>query len=65
MSKYKYIIFNKEIPNNIKREYNRMLRKEQYQTERDNAHGVYLLSYAPFLHTLADKTLTENMSAGG
>ena len=63
MNKYKYIYFGDDVPKHIEREYNRLCRREQYQTERDKKHGIYPLPYDPFLYSTADRTLTEEYHA--
>ncbi len=59
MSKFKYVHFGDDVPKDIERAYNRMLRKEKYQEERDKAHCVYFLKYDPLLSSVADITLTD------
>ncbi|MBR7084653.1 MAG: hypothetical protein IKI37_05710 [Oscillospiraceae bacterium] len=63
MNKYKYIYFGDDISKQVEREYNRLCRKEQYQAERDRKHGVHVLTYDPFLYSVADITLTEEYQA--
>ncbi len=55
----KFVYFGNDVPREIEREYNRMLRQEQYQIEKDIAHGVSTLDYDPLLHNVADRSLTQ------
>lgn len=45
MSRFLYVHFNEEIPRNIEKEYNRMLRREKYLEERD---AEFLVQNADF-----------------
>lgn len=58
MGKFAYINFDDHVSDEIEKEYNRMLRAEHYQEEKDIAHGVMKLSYDPLLHNIADNTST-------
>lgn len=59
----KYIYFGEGIPREIEQEYNRMIRQEQYQLERDMAHGVGTPAYDPLLQHIVDRTLTSEYQA--
>lgn len=63
MGKFIYKNFGEDIPYKVQKEYNRMLRREQYQIERDIAHGVSTPKYDPLLHNIADRSLTEEFQA--
>ena len=63
MAKFIYQNFGDDVPRKIEREYNRLLRQEQYQIERDHAHGVGTPEYDPLLHNVADKSLTPEYQA--
>lgn len=63
MSKFIYMNFGENVPREVEKEYNRLLRQEQYQQERDIAHGVGTPEYDPLLHNIADRTLTSEFQA--
>lgn len=63
MAKFIYKNFGDDVPRKIEREYNCMLRQEQYQIERDIAHSVGTPNYDPFLHNVADRSLTPEHQA--
>ncbi len=56
MRKYRHICFGNEVSAEIEREYNRLCRQEQYQEEKDAAHGVIRLNYDSLLQGVADRT---------
>ncbi len=56
MRKHHYTYFGEEVPKEIEKEYNRMCRAEQYQEEKELAHGIVHLDYDAFLQGVADKT---------
>lgn len=58
MSRYIYITFGEDVPTEIEKEYNCMCRQEQYQEEKDIAHGVVKLRYDSLLQCIADPTST-------
>lgn len=40
MSRFMYVHFGDDVPRNIEREYNKLLRREQYLAERDAENGL-------------------------
>ena len=40
MGRFMYVHFNDEVPRNIEREYNKLLRKEKYLEEKDAENGL-------------------------
>lgn len=40
MGRFKYVHFGDDVPRNIEREYNKLLRREQYLAERDAENGL-------------------------
>ncbi len=45
MSKYRYTYFGDEVPDEVKKEFNRMGRREHYLEEQDIAHYVMYLDH--------------------
>lgn len=66
MGRFIYKHFGSDIPRNIEKEYNRMLRKEQYQRERDAENGLIevddfeqLISYIADPASLPENEIAE------
>lgn len=56
MGRFHYICFGDDVPKKIEREYNRLCRQEQYQEEKELAHGVLHLDFDALLQGTVDQT---------
>ena len=54
MGKFRYVRFGNGVPKEIEKEYNKMLRQEQYQEENDYLHGLVKVDYYALLQVVAD-----------
>ena len=55
MYRFTYITFGDDVPHEIKKIYNRMLRYEKYLIEQDIKHGTGILPHDPFLENMQTK----------
>lgn len=63
MDKFTYINFGDDVPREIEKIYNRMLRHEKYLIEQDIRYGTGILPHDPLLENIADKSLTPEFQA--
>ena len=63
MDRFTYITFGDDVPHEIEKVYNRMLRYEKYLIEQDIKHGTGILPHDPFLENIADKSMTPEFQA--